>query len=143
MTCGFRAAVVASAFAAVSCGAVIGQVPFADEGTGEAVINAEAGEVRFWTDFSARFPGFMEARYDVELLQDGTVVAVATCDPFHYVPKVCYATVKTFERRDLHCRMTCSAVVPRAGPITVRARFSIRGRPRNLQLARAHLVVRQ
>jgi hypothetical protein len=143
MTSGARAAVVASAFAAVSCGAVIGQVPFDEEGTGETGIDARAGTLRFWTVFSARFPGFMDARYDVDLVQDGVVVAATSCNALYNSPKVCYGTMKTSERLDLNCRMSCSAVVPRAGPTTVRARFSIQGRPSNLQLVRAILVVRQ
>jgi hypothetical protein len=141
---GFGAGVLAlAAAAAVSCGTVIGQVLFMEEGVGETVINAQAGKIRFWTDFSARYQIGMGARYDVELLQDGVVVATAVCDPLRRSPKVCHGSYNVGAEHHFNCLMNCSAVVPRSGPTTVRARFSIPYRPGDLRLVRADLIIRQ
>ena len=131
------------AVAAAGCGTVIGQVPFMEEGVGETVINAEAGKIRFWVNFSARYQIGMGASYDVELLQDGGVVASAVCDPLRRSPKVCHGHVNWGEEHHFNCLMNCSAVLPRGGPTIVRARFSIHYRPGDLRLNRADLIIRQ
>jgi hypothetical protein len=60
------AATTALLAAVGSCGAVVGQIPFSQEGTGEVTFQAQAGEVRFWTDFSAQYHGDMVASFEVQ-----------------------------------------------------------------------------
>jgi hypothetical protein len=127
-----------------SCGAVVGQIPFSQEGAGEATFQARAGEVRFWTDFSARYHGEMVAYFAVQLVQSDQVVSYAVCDPVHLGPsRVCTTRYWGNEEHEQHCRMACSGNVPRSGPTVVRARLSIPGRPVDLRLTQANLVVRQ
>ena len=129
---------------AVSCGAIVGQVPFSQEGTGETTFQAQAGEVRFWTDFSASYHGDILARFEVQLVQNDQVVSYAVCDPVHLGgSRVCTTRFWGWTDHEQHCRMSCSGFVPNAGPTVVRARFAIPGRPSDLQLGYANLVVRQ
>jgi hypothetical protein len=138
------AGALALAGLAVSCGAVVGQVPFSQEGTGETTFQAQAGEVRFWTDFSAGYSGDMLARFEVQLVQNDQVVSSAVCDPVHIgATRICTTRFWGIYDHEQHCRMSCSAFVPHAGPTVVRARLAIPGRPYDLRLAYANLVVRQ
>ena len=127
-----------------SCGTVLGQIPFSQEGAGETTFQARAGEVRFWTDFRAHYHGDLVATFAVQLVQNDRVVSSAVCDPVHLGPsRVCTTRYWGFEDHEQHCRMACSASLPRGGPTVVRARLWIPGRPADLQLAQANLVVRQ
>jgi hypothetical protein len=128
----------------VSCGAVVGQVPFSQEGTGQTTFQAKAGDVSFWTDFRALYHGDIRAYFFVELLQDGVVVSSATCDPVHLGPsRACTHRLWGYETHDQRCTMACNAFVPRDGPTQVRVSLAIPGRPADLRLARANLIVRQ
>ena len=127
-----------------SCGAVVGQIPFSQEGAGEATFQAQIGAVHFWTDFSAQYHGDMVAYFAVQLVQGDQVVSYAVCDPVHLGPsRVCTTRYWGIEQHEQHCRMACNGNVPRSGPTVVRARLWIPGRPVDLRLAQANLVVRQ
>jgi hypothetical protein len=127
-----------------SCGAVVGQIPFSQEGAGEVTFQAQAGEVHFWTDFSAQYHGDMVAYFAVQLVQNDQVVSYAVCDPVHLGPsRICTTRYWGVEEHEQHCRMACSGNVPRSGPTVVRARLWIPGRPVDLRLGQANLVVRQ
>jgi hypothetical protein len=139
-----RAATVALICMGVSCGAIVGQVPFSQEGTGETTFQAKAGNVSFWTDFRALYHGDMRAYILVELVQDGVVVSSAICDPVHLgASHACTHRLWSWETHDQRCTMACDAYVPRAGPTQVRASLAIPGRPADLRLTRANLIVRQ
>ena len=127
-----------------SCGSTLGTVPFKDEGAGEVQIDAKSGELRFWTELDARYKGELGSQYAIEILQDGSVVGRATCDPLLLrVPRKCSEREESGETRKLHCRMACYGHVPKSGPTVIRARYRIHQRPEKFELMQANLVVRQ
>ena len=127
-----------------SCGSTLGSIPFRDEGAGEVLVQAESGELRFWTELDATYAGELGSAYAIELVQDGSVVGRATCDPLQIrKPRACSERVQAGQTHTVHCRMACYAHVPKTGPTLIRARYSIRQRPESFQLQQANLVVKQ
>jgi|HubBroStandDraft_1064217.scaffolds.fasta_scaffold01132_27 hypothetical protein len=88
----------------------------------------------------------MEAKYDVELLQGGELVAKSTCDPLHPMGRkgrLCAVRFELGDEHHINCRLQCSLRVPKSGPTTVRSTLSFAGAPVGLRLARAELSVEQ
>ncbi len=126
-----------------SCFHAVGRLPFAREGAREAVVDLEAGDVRFAADVEVRYTGRAIARYDVDLIQGDRVAGHATCDPLRITgAKSC---MYRFGNRDFECSivMDCKAHVDAGGPTVVRARLSIPTRPAELTLRRADLIIGQ
>jgi hypothetical protein len=122
-------------------------IPFSAPGVGEKSVFLEGNrDVIFWTDFKASFRRRVDARYHIELLQGGGVVATATCDPVAAGGGVrfCSLDVEGWSYHHIRCRLHCSARVPESGPTLVRASFWIYDEENNdLRLERADLGIEQ
>jgi hypothetical protein len=142
-----RSSLVVALFVLVGCGTEVGRVPFTAEGAGEAQATLKAeSEVRFWTDLDIEYQGDAALSYQIELLQDGAVVAAATCDPLGKIDvkvKWIETSLNDSHSRSGSGRMACSAKVPKTGPTTVKARLSFGSPPAKLSLRRADLVLKQ
>jgi hypothetical protein len=135
-----------SILALAACGKEAGRVPFAAEGTATATVTLAQGEVAFWTDIDVEYKGAAEARYQIELVQAGTVVAQAECNPLGAI-NVKMSWVET-NIGDSHSRsgrgkMKCSVEVAKAGPTVVRARLVVPQKPATFELKKADLVLKQ
>jgi hypothetical protein len=121
-------------------------IPFSAPGMEQKAVLLESGtDVMFWTDFKASFDGKIDAKYHIELLQDGDVVATATCDPIAATGngRFCGLLVEGITYHHIQCRMHCSARVPKSGPTLVRATLSIGREADGLRLERADLSIEQ
>lgn len=121
-------------------------IPFSAPGVQEKGVLLESdADVIFWTDFEASFAGTIDAKYHVELLQGGDVVATATCDPIAAAGngRFCGLLVEGITYHHIQCRMHCSARVPKSGPTLVRATLSIGREINGFRLERADLSVEQ
>jgi hypothetical protein len=129
------------------CGTEVGRIPFTAEGAGETQVTLKAeSEVRFWTDLEIEYQGKVAINYQIELLQDGAVVAAATCNPLGNIDvklKWVETNLNDSHSRSGSGRMQCSAKVPKTGPTTVKASLSFGSRPPGLILKRADLVLKQ
>ncbi|HVU49141.1 MAG TPA: hypothetical protein VHL80_00550 [Polyangia bacterium] len=130
-----------------SCGTIVGAVPFVGPGQERTVVSLEAGrDVRFWSDFSATYERWGEideddVAYEVELFQDGAIVANLRCAPRDYgLVRLCHERFHGIHSYAGNCRMACVARVPKSGPTEVRVTFSA---PPSMHIERAHLIVRQ
>jgi hypothetical protein len=128
--------------AASSCGTIVGQIPVSTPGSTSAIVSLDAAQdVLFWSDFAAHYDNYDDvdyAAYQIELVQDGAVVASLRCRPRDYL--YCIHKYHGFHWYDVNCRMACTATVPKSGPTEVRATLSA---PPSMQIERANLVVRQ
>lgn len=121
-------------------------MPLAGEGAGEASMTLAAGETRFWTDIDLDYEGDAALSYRVEILRDGTKVAETECDPLGAI-KVKLAWVETnlgdHHTRSGRGRMECSITLDAAGPAVVRAKLRFTRKPKQVELKKADLVVKQ
>jgi hypothetical protein len=105
-----------------------------------------AGETRFWTDIDLDYEGDAALSYRVEILRDGTKVAETECDPLGAI-KVKLAWVETnlgdHHTRSGRGRMECSITLDAAGPAVVRAKLRFTRKPKQVELKKADLVVKQ
>jgi len=128
------------------CGKEAGRVPFGAEGTADAPMTLQAGEVWFWTDLDIEYKGNPVLEYEVQLLQGGTPVAKATCDPLGRM-SVKAGWVET-NIGDSHTRrgagkMDYTATIASGGATTVRATLAFSRKPIIVKLVKADLVVKQ
>jgi hypothetical protein len=139
-------AVALVALSLVGCGKEIGRVPFSSEGTNSASLPLSSGEVAFWTDLDVAYEGAAALKYRIELLQGGSSVATAECDPLGKLPiEIGWVEVRrgAATSRKGRGKMVCSATLPKAGPTTVEATLVFDVRPATLRLNKADLVVKQ
>jgi hypothetical protein len=110
----------------------------------QVMIDARS-DVRFWTDLDGLYDSGINARYDIDLLQDDKVVASTTCDPIalHDNVRVCTMHGWFSGVYRTHCRMRCRATVPRSGLTLVRARFSTPGPSMPRRIDSAALTIEQ
>jgi hypothetical protein len=131
----------------VSCGTVVGEIPFAIPGAGQTAIVLDPSKpVRFWSEFDARYTGVLRAAYNIVLVQDGVPVSAAVCYPIASRTgghRVCTGHVEGWSSHYGNCEMWCSASVPRTGPTEIRATLTFGGQPVGFELDRADLIVRQ
>jgi hypothetical protein len=114
--------------------------------TGETTVQLDANtDVRFWADFDGMYDWRDTAQYDVQLLQEGKIVATAVCDPIviHDDVRVCTRLGWFGGVYKSHCRMRCRARVPKSGPTLVRARLSICCAPKFTRVYAADLTIQQ
>jgi hypothetical protein len=127
-----------------SCGTTVGTIPFPATGRASTVVTLDAGrDVRFWTDFAARFSGSVHVEYEIELVQDGVPVASTSCTPLEYSSKVCIIRIETGYRHYARCRMNCVVRVPKSGPTEVRAALYLDGQREGVEFDRGDLIIKQ
>jgi hypothetical protein len=124
----------------------IGVVQFGNGRESSSTMQLQAGaDVRFWADFDGMYDWRDSAQYDVQLIQDGQVVATTTCDPIviHDSTRVCTRLGWFGGVYKSHCRMRCRARVPRTGLTVVRARLSTCCAPKFTRVYAADLTIQQ
>ena len=130
----------------VGCGKEVGRIPLRAEGQGEASVQATAGkELALWTALDVKMKGDIVARYDVELVQDGAVVAKAQCDPFDVNVKTGSKEITMGDDRSVSWsgKMRCGLTPAKTGPAIVRAKLSIPQRPATLTVKDMSLVIKE
>lgn len=131
---------------ASSCGKEAGRVPFTAEGAREATVMLKAGEVAFWTDLDVEYQGEAAIEYRVELLQAGTNVGSAVCNPLGHLPVKSgwvETNIGSSHSRRGNGKMECSAKVAAGGSTTVKATLAFKQKPQTITLKKADLVVKQ
>ena len=129
-----------------ACAKEAGRVPFTGEGEAESTLSLQSGEVDFWTDIAIEFEGDAALAYQVELVQAGSVVAKAACNPLgHMSVKMGWVETNlgSSHSRRGNGKMDCAIELDRGGVTTVKARLAFAARPPGLKLSRADLVVKQ
>jgi hypothetical protein len=137
---------LAAALLLVGCGKEVGRVPFSGEGSGSATTVLNAGSVAFWTDVDIAYDGSATLDYQIALVQGGTRVASAVCNPLG--PMSIQVLWNEMHRgsaswRSGRGKMDCSANLSKGGPTTVEATLAFGDRPLSATIKRADLVVKQ
>jgi hypothetical protein len=128
------------------CGKEVGRVPFSAEGSKTSVAQLTTGDVAFWTDLDIKYEGDAALEYRVDLLQDGSSVASAVCDPLGPLSvKELWSESRWGASRSESGmgKMACSAHLPKGGATTVQASLTFAVRPAALTLAKADLILKQ
>jgi hypothetical protein len=128
------------------CGKEVGRVSFSGEGSSSVETAMAAGRVAFWTDIDIAYDGPATLDYRVALVQAGSRVATAICNPLG--PMSTKLVWVEAENGSAHSRagrgkMACNATLPKGGPTTVEATLAFGVRPRRVTITRADLVVKQ
>lgn len=129
-----------------ACGSEAGRVPFSNEGSGAAPMTLKAGEVAFWTDLDVAYEGQAALVYRIELVQDGSTVATAVCDPLGHLPmKMSWreTNIGASHSRRGRGKMECAATLAKGGPTTVKATLAFDRKPATVTLKKADLVLKQ
>ncbi len=135
------AAPLLASVAACSGWTKVGIVSVKAPGAHEAVVTLDATrEINFGADLAMTYSNDVDARYVVDLLQNGVVVAHAECDPF--AVHVCSTRIRWFGSYDIRCRMECPVRVPASGPTLVRAWF-VTSEGGGVAIDHANLVLEQ
>jgi hypothetical protein len=133
--------------AAASCSmTTVGVIPMRGPFAGETTVQLDADkDVRFWADFDGLYDTRDTARYDVQLIQEGKIVATAVCDPIvaHDNVRVCTTRGWFGGVNENHCRMRCRARVPKSGPTLVRASLTTCCAPKFTTVFAADLTIQQ
>ena len=140
------ASMVALAFALVSCGKEIGRIPMSGAGAAETKITVKSGErLALWTSLDLSFTGSLEARYEVDLVQGGTTVSQAKCDPLDVSTKIGSKEVEinAHYSASYSGKMRCEVVATKDGEATVRARLIFANAPADLAIKDISLVIKQ
>lgn len=135
-----------SAFALTACGSEVGRVRFSSDGSGEGSATLKAGDVAFWTDIDLAYKGDAALVYRIELVQGGTPVATAVCNPLGRIAvKTRWTETNLGGSHTRHGlgKMDCSAVVPKDGATTVKAALVFERKPQDITLKKADLVLKQ
>lgn len=129
-----------------ACGKEIGRIPLHGEGHGDTAVQVTAGKaLALWTVLDVKYKGALVAQYDVELVQDGAVVAKALCNPLDVSTKI-NSTQTTFgddHSISWNAKMRCQLMPTRSGPATVRAKLAFAQRPASLTVSDISLVVKE
>ncbi|HEX3852338.1 MAG TPA: hypothetical protein VHW01_15315 [Polyangiaceae bacterium] len=135
-----------AAFTIAGCGKEVGRVPFSAEGSKTSVAQLAAGDVAFWTDLDIKYDGDAALEYRVDLLQDGSSVASAVCDPLGPLSiKELWSESRSGASRSESGmgKMACSAHLAKGGVTAVQTSLAFGIRPVALALAKADLVLKQ
>jgi hypothetical protein len=129
-----------------SCFSAIGILRFSSPGSQEALATLDAGDVKFATQIEVHNAAQAEVRFDLDLIQDGRVVARATCDPLDRPGiRACSYIFRDLDGRwnDFACHyvMKCAAHLDKGGPTLLRARLSAPVEPEGFSLEHANLVI--
>jgi hypothetical protein len=137
---------ITALFFLTGCGKEVGRVRFLGEGSSSVTTALSAGRVGFWTDIDLVYDGSGKLEYRVALVQGGTRVATAVCEPLAPL-----GTVRSWvevDRGSVHLRkgqgkMDCSATLPKAGATTAEVELVFAARPHSSTIKRADLVLKQ
>lgn len=130
----------------LGCGKELGRVPFTKEGTGSTTVALKPGEVAFWTDIDIEWQGAATLDYEVELLQGGTKVASATCNPLGNLSvKTTWVETNIHDEhsRSGNGKLDCSVTLPSGGTTTVNATLAFGSKGKSVTLKKADLVIKQ
>lgn len=139
-------ALLAGVLLLTGCGKEMGRVPFSGEGTASTITLLSSGNVAFWTDVDIEYSGTAALAYRIALVQAGSTVATAVCDPLG--PMSTRLVWTETDRGSAHSRsgrgrMECSATLAKGGPTTVEATLAFGSRPSRATITRADLVLKQ
>lgn len=140
------ASILALAFALVSCGKEIGRIPMSSAGAAETKITVKSGEhLALWTSLDLSYTGTLEARYEVELVEGGTTVSQAKCDPLDVSTKIGskVITIGSHHSKSYSGKMHCEVVATKDGEATVRARLIFDDSPADLAIKDMSLVIKR
>jgi hypothetical protein len=129
-----------------ACGKEIGRIALHDEGSGETTVQVTGGKpLALWTSLDAKYTGTLAARYDVELVQDGTVVGKALCNPLDVSTKISSTETNFGSDRSISWqgKMRCAVTPAKSGAATVRAKLAFDKRPAKLTIGDMSLVVKE
>jgi hypothetical protein len=138
--------VAASCPALLSCGKELCRVPFAAEGAATATATLAQGQVAFWTDLDLDYEGDASLLYQIQLVQAGTTVATATCNPLGELPvrsSWVETNIGSKHSRRGDAKMECSTKLRAGGPTTVKVSLAFARKPISAELRKADLVLKQ
>jgi hypothetical protein len=138
--------VIAAAGLMAGCGKEAGRTPFAAEGEQTATMELKAGEVALWTDIDLEWEGDGNLSYKVELVQNGTTVASAMCNPLGNLPvKSSWVStdIGSKHSRRGNGKMPCDTKLAVGGPTTVKSTLAWGRKPASVTMKKADLVVKQ
>ena len=123
--------------------AEVGRVPLTAPGTASTTAVVAAGPVALWTDLDVSWDGDAALAYDVQVSQDGAVIAQLRCDPLD-VNVTMNSMTSDFggsHSRRYQGLMHCDVTAPVDGMIEVTASLSVLSGAPTLELA--DLVLKQ
>jgi hypothetical protein len=134
------------ALSAAGCGKEIGRASMTGPGKSETAVQVSAGKkLALWTQLDVKYSGRFAPVYTVELVQDGTVVDTAMCNPLDVNVKM--KSVETNfggERKVSYSgKMKCELTPKKSGPATVKATLAYASAPPSLTVADISLVVKE
>ena len=119
--------VVATTLSLTACGKEIGRASLAQEGSTEAKVTVKANKpVAVWVSLDWDFVEPLEARYDVELVQNASVVASAKCNPLDVSVKTMSKELSINGKRSIKYNgkmRDCELKAPADGEATLKARL--------------------
>lgn len=134
------------AISLAGCGKEVGRIALRGEGQGETNIQATAGKkLALWTSLDVKYTGELVARYEVELVEGGTVSGKASCDPFDVNVKTSARETNFNGDRSVSWqgKMKCELTPSKSGPAVVRAKVTFAKRPAALTVTDLSLVVKE
>jgi hypothetical protein len=129
-----------------ACGREVGRVPLHGEGKAEATMPVTQGKpLAVWTSLDVKYTGSFGALYDVELVQEGSTVSKAQCDPFDVNVKTSSKVVNIGDQHSMsyNGKMKCELTPSRTGAATVKATLKYTQRPAALTVNDASLVLKE
>ena len=140
------ASILTLAFVLVSCGKEIGRIPMSSAGAAETKITVKSGEhLALWTSLDLSYTGTLEARYEVDLVEGGTTVSQAKCDPLDISTKIGSKEIEigSHYSTSYSGKMRCEIVATKDGEATVRARLIFAESPADLAIKDMSLVIKR
>lgn len=128
------------------CGKEQGRVHFSGEGSNSAAMVLNAGRVAFWSDITVGYTGSARLEYHIALLQGGSAVATAVCNPLDGLNvQMRWVQIDSgnAHSRSGNGKMDCRALLPKGGSTTVQATLAFAVRPLTASITKADLVVKQ
>lgn len=117
----------ATALSLTACGKEIGRAPLAQEGGVEATVAVKANKpLAVWVALDWEFTEPLEARYDLELVQNATVVSRAKCNPLDVTVKTMSKELSLGGKRSISYNgkmRNCELKAPANGAATLKVRL--------------------
>ena len=115
-------------------------------GAAETKITVKSGEhLALWTSLDLSYTGTLEAHYEVELVEGGTTVSQAKCDPLNVITKIGSEKIQLGSHfsASYSGKMRCEVVATKDGEATVRARLIFAEAPADLAIKDISLVIKR
>ena len=125
-----------------SCGKEVGKMVFNEPALKEMNLDFTEKEISFWVDLDVEFKGGLKAWYNIELFQNGQSVGAAQCSVFNVNIKIDSVITNWNDSHSYSYlgKMTCSVMLPKPGPTTVKANFMIESQSNDYKFKKADLV---